>query len=145
MSEPTYTNSDMRAIFVTGLVLGVLLALSLRGCISDLNAAPAKAGYATYYTRASCEREGTSGIMANGQPLDDTKFTCATWNYDFGAILTVRHGDRSVDCVVTDRGPGRKARRRGVIIDLTEVAFKRLTDGDLKVGKIRVTVKEIEP
>ena len=137
--------NDMRFGIILGACLGFLLALSIVGCPEEADAAPPTSGYATYYNLESCKREGTSGITASGEPLDDNALTCASWNYKFGTLLRVTHGDRSVVVRCNDRGPGRKARRRGVIIDLTEAAFKRLTDGDLKVGKIRVTVKEIAP
>ena len=35
----------------------------------------------SYYTKASCLREGTSGIMANGKVLRDEGFTAASWDY----------------------------------------------------------------
>ena len=40
-------------------------------------------GTASYYTVASCAREGTSGIMANGRRLNDEKLTAASWFYPF--------------------------------------------------------------
>ena len=94
---------------------------------------------ASYYTEASCREEGTSGICANGERLDDRKYTCASWKYRFGTLLKVTNEEgRSIVVRVTDRGPGRKALKRGVTIDLTSIAFAKLAP--LRKGVIWVTV-----
>ena len=110
---------------------------------SDARLCFADTGYATYYNRASCRKDGTSGITASGEPLDDGAMTCAAWHYEFGTRLrvTCAESGKSVIVRVNDRGPGRKARRRGVIVDLTEGAFKRIAP--LKKGRIRVHVEEL--
>jgi rare lipoprotein A len=74
--------------------------------------------------------------MANGQPFDPDKLTCASWHHPLGTRLKVVHGDRSVLVTVTDRGPNK--RLKGRIIDLSRAAFKRLAP--LEKGLIRVTV-----
>lgn len=95
---------------------------------------------ASYYTRESCAREGTSGIMANGRRLNDEAFTCASWDYTFGSRLRIRNVDtgREVVVSVTDRGPNKKLYRSGVTVDLTRVAYGRIAD--LKTGHCRVEV-----
>ncbi len=108
-------------------------------CVRVAVGAPPRT-FATWYSVASCEKEGTSGITASGEPLDDDAFTCATWQYPFGTLLRVTYRDKSVIVKVNDRGPGRKARRRGVIIDLTKRAFLRLSP--LEAGSIAVQVEE---
>lgn len=105
---------------------------------------PADEGYATYYTAASCQKEGTSGIMANGKPLNDKALTCATWDYAFGTMLRVTNekNGKSVVCKVTDRGPAKRLYKKGVIIDLTLAAMKTV-DVNL-TGKIRVNVEVVK-
>lgn len=107
-------------------------------------------GFATWYSRASAHREGTGGkriLMANGKPLVDTAMTAAmntpgkpsgqryrVTNCDNGMSVTVRH---------EDKGPGKKAAKRGVIIDLTPAAFLAL-GGKLNNGKLTVKVEAIK-
>jgi rare lipoprotein A len=76
---------------------------------------------ASYYTLASCLREGTSGIMANGRRLNDNDLTCASWDYRFGTRLRVTncHNGKSVVVVVTDRGPAKRLYRKGCVVDLS--------------------------
>lgn len=104
-------------------------------------------GLASYYTVASCHREGTSGICANGEVLNDNRKTAASWFYPFGTRLKVSRLDkegkaiRSVICVVSDRGPAKRLVRQGRIIDLSKMAFSRL--GELREGVIKVKIEKI--
>jgi rare lipoprotein A len=99
-------------------------------------------GFATWYSRASCLREGTSGIMANGKRLDDEKLTAASWYYRFGTRVKVTSATgRSVIVTITDRGPSKRLVKRGKIIDLSRAAFRTL--GGLGKGVIPVTVEVI--
>ena len=77
--------------------------------------------------------------MANGNPFDPNKLTCASWFYPFGTILTVKSGSKSVDVEVTDRGPARKYVKQGRIIDLSRHAFSCIAP--LKKGLIKATIK----
>jgi len=99
---------------------------------------------ASYYTVESCKREGTSGIMANGQRLDDEKLTCASWEYPFGTRLRIRNleNNKEVLVCVTDRGPNRKLYRQGRTIDLSKRAFREIAS--LKQGVIPVEIKEVK-
>lgn len=99
---------------------------------------------ASYYTVKSCLREGTSGIMANGRKLDDSSLICASWDYPFNTVLRItnRANGRSVDCVVSDRGPSKRLYRKGRKIDLSYEAMRRL-DG-IKSGLIQVTVEVVK-
>lgn len=83
-------------------------------------------------TIASCTaswygEECRGGIMANGHPFDPDALTCASWYYPLGTTLLVTHEDKSVEVLVTDRGPAKKhlATRQ---LDLSAAAFKRLAD-----------------
>ncbi|MCK9519161.1 MAG: septal ring lytic transglycosylase RlpA family protein [Dehalococcoidia bacterium] len=113
-------------------------------------------GWATYYTRESCKHEGTGGkdiLMANGQPLNDNGMTCALWVTNAngrpmrpdGRLIQVRNAGNGKTVTVkwTDNGPGKKARARNVVVDLTPAAFRSL-GGQLRDGKIRVETKRRE-
>jgi rare lipoprotein A len=117
----------------------VLLSIVL---ILVSNQAEAYETKTSYYTEASCREEGTSGICADGSRLRDNQFTCASWGYPFGTILKVTNERGvSVEVRVTDRGPGHKALKRGVTIDLSRAAFERLAP--LRKGVINVDVLEM--
>lgn len=99
---------------------------------------------ASYYTVASCKREGTSGIMANGKELKDDMLICASWDYAFGTRLLVRNlaNNRTVEVVVSDRGPAKRLYRKGRRIDLSLRAFRAIADS--KQGIIQVSVEEVK-
>ena len=83
---------------------------------------------ASYYTYTSCIKEGTSGICANGERMDDEALTAASWDYKFGTTLRVTNqcNGRSVLVRVNDRGPSKKLYRKGRKIDLSLKAAKEL-------------------
>ena len=113
---------------------------------SDAKTSPKIKGFATFYTLKSCQREGTSGVYtANGERYDEESFTCALPNHAFNGLFKVCRIDaESTPCVLVrhnDFGPGRGPQRKGVIIDLTPAAFKRL--GNLKQGRMAVTVERL--
>ena len=99
-------------------------------------------GTASYYDRESCQREGTSGIMANGEKLDDSKLTCATWKLPFGTRLRVTNmaNAKSVEVVVTDSGPNKKLYNSGRIVDLSKAAFKKIADNRDGIIPIKLEV-----
>ena len=122
-------------------------ALSENGKLRKLYSTHRLIGSATYYTKESCQREETSGVLtASGRPYNEAALTCALpfhpveqskWgkkyrvmNVENGLAILVEHWDY---------GPGKKARSRGVIIDLTPAAFKAL-GVDLRRGRVRVRV-----
>jgi rare lipoprotein A len=100
-------------------------------------------GTASYYTVASCLREGTSGVMANGRRLNDEKYTCASWDYRFGTRLEVSRlgSKRKTVVVVTDRGPAKHLYHKGRIIDLSYAAMRALNG--IKRGVILVEVRRL--
>lgn len=127
------------------LLFGVALLVLLIVTIMLLLICPVSAWAfeteASYYTKASCLREGTSGIMANGKGLDDEAFTAASWDYEFGQRLRVTFNGRSVVVSVTDRGPSKRLYKKGRRLDLSKAAFERLAP--LGKGIIKVQVTEI--
>ena len=98
---------------------------------------------ASYYTYASCIREGTSGIMANGEKLNDEALICASWDYRFGTrlLVTNKRNGRSVVVCVTDRGPAKRLYKNGRKIDLSKKAMQVL--GGIKKGIITVDVQPL--
>jgi rare lipoprotein A len=103
----------------------------------------AETGTASYYTRASCLREGTSGICANGEVLNDNDYTAASWFYRFGTVLLVTNlsNGKQVRARVTDRGPAKRLVKKGRIIDLSYAAMSEL--GGISQGIIKVRVEKI--
>lgn len=118
-----------------GLLVGSTLLLA--------STAHASEGLASYYTVKSCQREGTSGVYtANGERYKEDALTCALRRRDFGRNYLVCG---PVDCVEVrhnDYGPGKGPTRKGVIIDLTPIAFKAVC-GDLRRGVCEVAVMPI--
>lgn len=97
---------------------------------------------ASYYTYASCIREGTSGIMANGKKLQDEGVcTAAMWKVPFGTKFKVKNikNGKEVVVTITDRGPAKRLVREGRIIDLNLEAMRRL-DG-VRAGIIQVEIQ----
>lgn len=98
---------------------------------------------ASYYTRASCAREGTSGIMANGKELNDEACTAASWDFPFGTRLRVQRvgrEDLSAVVTVTDRGPAKKLYKRDRRIDLSLKAARCLGIVERGIAKVKVEV-----
>ena len=107
------------------------------------SAAYANQGTASYYTKRSCQREGTSGVWtASGERYNEDAFTCASWDYPFGTKLKITNLENNLSIIVTvnDRGPNRKLYNQGRTIDLSKAAFKFLNDLDLSKGIIPIDV-----
>ena len=122
----------------------ILIILSISSC--EPQPAMASESFTTeasYYTVASCLREGTSGIMANGRRLNDDKLTAASWDFKFGTILRITNitNKKVILAVVTDRGPNKRLYRKGRKIDLSKMAFSQLAE--LKKGIIVVKVEVV--
>lgn len=106
-------------------------------------------GWATFYTVESCKKErwgNRTPLMANGKPLNDSLLTCAMPGLPTGRLyrVTMLNGAATNSVVVRhqDRGPGMKAQKRGVIIDLTSSAMMVLAgEKGMKQGKVMVTVR----
>lgn len=106
----------------------------------------AQEGFATFYTEKSCQAEGNSGkVTASGEVFDEGAMTCALRRRDWGSEFVVygQKTERSVVVRLNDFGPGRKPTKRGVIIDLTPMAFKKVC-GDISIGKCLVNVQEVQ-
>jgi len=123
------------------LVLRLMAISFLMAVFMSSQATGAPVYTASYYTYASCIREGTSGIMANGRRLQDEGVcTAAMWGVKFGTKVKVKNIKNSKEVIVTitDRGPAKRLVRQGRIIDLNLEAMRRL-DG-IKRGLIQVEI-----
>lgn len=123
------------------LAIGFIILCSLSGIVEG---AETQYGTASWYSRESCLREGTSGIMANGKELKDEELVCASWDYKFGTCLKITNlaNGKSVIAVVSDRGPAKRLYRQGRIVDLSKGCFERI--GSLKQGIIQVKVEVVK-
>ncbi len=123
-------------------VVAFLMALTL--VVVFICQARAEGLTTSYYTVESCLKESGQYTMANGRLLDDSKKTCASWDYKFGTVLLItntRNG-KSVEVTVTDRGPNKYLYRQGRVLDLSLAAFSAIADTEQ--GIITVTVRVIK-
>lgn len=140
MASPKKTSTRFRTTWiwpVAVIAVMMLLAILIGGCAH----ASEIITEASYYDCSSCSREGTSGICANGQPLDDSKFTCASWDYPFGTRLRITRLDRPdifCEVEVTDRGPNKKLYNSGRKLDLSKKAFSVLAPLSCGVKMVKV-------
>jgi rare lipoprotein A len=100
---------------------------------------------ASWYSKASLIKEGTrhkneKQIMANGKEFDENAYTCASRDYDLGAMLyiTNKANGKSVLVEVTDRIA---KRFKGKRTDLSKRAFSEIAN--LKQGVVSIEIKEI--
>ena len=114
-------------MFYRSLLLVMLLLTGL--AVAD------ETGMASYYADKFHGRK-----TASGQPYDKDALTAAHPSLPFGTRLRVTclDTDKTVEVVVTDRGPSRKKR----IIDLSRAAAERLDMIRLGVARVKVEVLE---
>lgn len=93
---------------------------------------------ATWYgVKEYCERFNPSCIMANGEKLDDTKYTAAcAKRWKLGEKISVRYGEQTIIVECTDRGSFEEKYDRQ--LDLSKAAFGTLAP--LSKGVITVEV-----
>ena len=122
------------------LLAVILFAVFFSGCEP---AYPAVIQTASWYTYASTIKEGNSGITASGQMMNDSKLTAASWFYPFGTRLKVinQNNYKSVEVVITDRGPAKRLVKKGRVIDLSRSAFQALSP--LSAGVIPVRIERL--
>lgn len=100
---------------------------------------------ASFYTKASAMREGTSGVFtANGERFNEAAQTCAHPSKPFGTLLKVTNLKTGTwfECRVNDRGPAMFLVKRGRKLDMTPKGFD-LLGLDRRVGVARVKVQEV--
>lgn len=121
----------------SGVYQKIVAVLSFGFLISLAGAYPlhAQTGMASWYS----ERDRSiKKHTASGEVFEDSKKTCASWQYDFGMrlkVVNVKNG-KSVVCVVNDRGPAKRLRRR--VLDLSKSAFHQIAD--LNHGVVMVSI-----
>lgn len=122
----------MRAKRVVTILLVAAILISPTAAFSSAEVS----GLASYYSY-----ECAYNPMANGQPFDPEKRTCASWFYKFGTVLEITSLDtgKKTEVVVTDRGPNKRLVRQGRIIDLSKRAFEDISD--LHRGLTAVVIK----
>lgn len=136
------TSRTAKKVLQKSKVSAVKVALA---CLMLFGAATANAAeYATWYSTASCQREGTSGVWtASRERFDENAMTCALPTREFGSIWRVTNLKNGKSVVVrqNDKGPGKGPQKRGVVIDLSKGAFAKIAD--LSDGKIMVKVEKV--
>lgn len=99
---------------------------------------------ASWYSAASCKREGTSGIFtASGERFNEMDLTAAMWGVKFGTrveVINISNGKRVI-VRINDRGPSKRLVKNGRIIDLSKGAFMKIAS--LRQGVIEVTTRII--
>ena len=114
--------------------LGILLALVLISNHTSFGAE--KNETASWHSKSA---PGVGSKTANGEKFDDKKLTCATKHDKFGTRLKVTNvkNGKSVICRVNDRGPHKRLKKRRV--DLTQAAFKQISDSKHGLAQVSVT------
>jgi rare lipoprotein A len=112
--------------FQRGLSAALFL-LVLSGLL--MASAKAETGIASFYGGKHHGRK-----MANGQVFNQWSDSCAHKTRKFGTVLTVTMGNRSVRCVVRDRGPF----IRGRIVDLSVAGARELGLIGRGIGRVSV-------
>ena len=100
-------------------------------------------GWGADFGIASWYSESDPGInlhTANGEVFDDSRLTCASWDFPFGTYLRVTRlmNGRSITCRVNDRGPSKRLKR---MIDLSKRSFEEIAP--LRLGLVTVKVEVI--
>jgi rare lipoprotein A len=124
-------------------LLAATLALTAAGCASRPSTVrppvgphgvlETRMGLASFYGR-----EFHGKRMASGAAFDMNAMVAAHPTYPFGTIVRVTNlaNDRFVRVKILDRGPARRARVDGVIIDVSQGAARKL--GFVREGRTRV-------
>ena len=126
-SRPIYT-----------VVFPLLVALSFLLTAAGQPTAPnVQEGLASFYGARSQGKE-----TASGEKFDKNDLTAAHPSYPGGTVVRVTNleNSRSVNVRIIDRGPAKKARRDGVIIDLSRAAARPLEFTDDGRARVRVEV-----
>jgi rare lipoprotein A len=98
-----------------------------------------ESGKASYYGKRFHGKK-----TASGERFDQKALVAAHPSWSFGTLVRVtnKENGRSVTVRVVDRGPAKKARRRGVIIDLSTKAARSLDFHEQGIAPVRLEVLE---
>ena len=129
------------------MVLPVLI-VSITGCAArsrppNVNVEPkdileARVGLASYYGAGFDGRRAASGVR-----FDPGAMVAAHPSYPFGTLVRITNlkNGRSVQVRIVDRGPTRRPRAEGVIIDLSRAAADVL--GFIRDGRTRIRLEVV--
>jgi rare lipoprotein A len=134
-----------RSFKFTSAVIFLPLALSVFGCPQgNQSAGETQKGLKTQTGLASFYGASLHGKKtASGERFDKTDWVAAHPSYPLGTVAKVTNlkNNKSVEVRIIDRGPSRRNRSKGVIIDLSKDAAKEL--GFIREGRTRVRVDVI--
>ena len=124
------------SILFLATVVGIGSAsTAFAGKRSGASVAKVQEGKATYYGPRFHGKK-----TASGRRFNQNELVAAHPSLPFGTVARVTNleNGRTVKINVIDRGPAKKIQRRGVIIDLSTAAAKKL--GFFKKGKAKVRI-----
>jgi rare lipoprotein A len=122
------------------LSVTVAITLALQPIMSTAESAlQTESGKASYYGKRFHGKK-----TASGERFDQKALVAAHPSWSFGTLVRVtnKENGRSVTVRVVDRGPAKKARRRGVIIDLSAKAARSLDFHEQGIAPVRLEVLE---
>lgn len=134
--------ADLRRWLLAQVLVYISLVFPLAACEASLDERKVKetqTGLASFYSR-SLHGERT----ASGEKFNNNEMVAAHPTYPFGTIVRVTNlkKGRIVEVRVIDRGPTKKNRAEGVIIDLSRAAAEKLKM--TRDGRTRVKVEVLE-
>ncbi len=114
----------IRVTYLSSVIIALVIALGLQP--AQVTADPVlltQRGKASHYGKRLHGKKTASGEIFNQQAL-----VAAHPSWPFGTIVRVTNikNGRSAKVRIVDRGPAKRARRRGVIIDLSTKTAKTL-------------------
>ena len=122
----------------SSVIVSLVIALGLQPIqVTADPVLPTQVGKASHYGKRFHGKKTASGETFNQQAL-----VAAHPSWSFGTIVRVtnlRNG-RSAKVRIVDRGPAKKARRRGVIIDLSTNVAKTLAFNKEGLAPVRLEV-----
>jgi hypothetical protein len=97
----------------------------------------------SYFTRASCLKEGSLTLMSNGKELQDESLIAASWDFPLGTRIKVTSllTGRSAILTVTTRGPSKRLYKKGRRLDVSKRAFSIFAP--LVRGHVSVRIERI--
>ena len=129
---------SIRVKCLSPIIVALVIALGLRSMpvIAD-SVLLTQSGKASHYGKRFHGKKTASGETFNQQAL-----VAAHPSWPFGTIVRVTNiqNKRSVKVRIVDRGPAKKAQRRGVIIDLSTKAAKTLAFHNEGKAAVRLDV-----
>ena len=123
-------------------VLAVMAVISVL-CNCAYGGEAVRYGTASFYG-LDAKKERLNEYTASGKRFNPQEAGLASWDYAFGTTVVVTNLDngKSVECVVTDRGPAKRLVKQGRIVDLYRGCFEQIAD--LREGLINVSIRVLD-